>query len=565
MENEAKKIAKAQIRESQIYADYYEGTIEKKDFEKQEKDIKNILKNKNGFEEIYKDYMYVSENKSNRYFMYTNAWSGLFNQMEFDYFLFLVVFLLANNVYAYEHKYDMENMLSTTKNGHKSLVFYKMMLMMGIIGIVCFLSFLSNYLFFDIKYGLVNGEFPMQSIEYFGESSKNLTLKEVYIAICSIKGIGYILYGIVIMFLSTVVKKYVVTALLSSSLILFPYIGMTESHRYYIQPLGFMLGKGFFRGTQVKNIGLTEMKIVTFTEIPSQNMILLFAVSLSIAIFMIGYINKKNRNVWCIKRGKKGILFLLVFLLAGCGDIDIDESEIAYNTKMRSEGTTEKNMYYYDLREQALCFEDKRTGESEKLIREPLYEHISVENAIFCNNGSIYYAERKMEFIPGRNKDNAFKVGYLPSTFSIHKIDEVTFQKEIVFEVNIGENRRLPLGNSRNKWKFLRLIDAFFLDDENIYIVRSEGIYIINQKTKSQQLLSSIPTNYNVAFDGENIYYVGEKLVLHTYNIDRKKHMPIQEVITSDFRLYKNHIEYKNMLDKENVYKYDIKTGEIAK
>lgn len=574
LENEADKIARANFDLTQLYNQYYSGEVSKMEFEKQENILNDIVENQNGFEEIFKDYLYVSENAENRYFLYSNGWNGLLSNENLEIILFIIILLLVTNVFCYEYKNEMDVIALTSKKGSISYTFIKVLLTLLIVFIICVFSFAIKYFFYEMKYGLPNGNYPIQSIYLFRESTKNITLIKTFLYMHIMKLFGYLFFSVVILFISINVKKYLTTVFLSTGLILIPYIGLRELYIYYFQPLGLILGVGYFKGIEYERNVYDDEKTVIFNEFSQQSIILIIAISTLVILFMFYILYIKNENKWNlknslifkrIKKTKVTLFALALIVLSGCKASNFEENNIIYNFNERLKYENDK--YYIDFKdnESEFVFLNKKTNNKEKLIRNPLDKYVDYETCLFGNEDYVYYAKRDLEYTPVLKEKTLLRGSSSMYNFSIIEINTNTFDEKVIFEKNIGKHRGGILKRDDRKWNFLRSIGGFFLDSNNIYIIDSDGVRIINRKTSSTKLIVDIPMNHNIAFNGRYIYYIGDRFILSRYDIINETHTQVDDVITEDFTLYKDRIEFFNKLDNDNLYYYDINTGELRK
>ena len=140
----------------------------------------------------------------------------------------------------------MDTLILTAREGRKSAL-YKLLIM---IAVVLFLSLsisLIEYGFYRFKYGLPGGDYPIQSIRYFADSSKDISLFGAYVCIGLLRLFGGVFFAIFLMFVSVLARRYAITLLTGAVSVIIPYIGLSKTSIYRL-PLPFLLGTDFLQG-----------------------------------------------------------------------------------------------------------------------------------------------------------------------------------------------------------------------------------------------------------------------------------------------------------------------------
>src|SRR5690606_20563000 len=328
-------------------------------------------------------------------------------------------------------------------------------------------------------------------LSYFGTSSKNSTLFTTFIWLSAIKIFGNLSFAIIIMLVSVWTKRYALTLFSSTAVILLPYYGFSlKSTNYFLPgPLGFMVPTGFFKGSEYEYNLVTDQMDVTFEEISMMTMLILFAITLCINIGALIVIIIKHTNVWSVRKRRHRlksssmmlVFFMVVSSLAGCTSNQNIKNYDVYNYSSRQSFENEQYRFYVDdtnLEDIRLVFEDKQTGEIKNLIRNPMQSLTKVETFIYGNGPYIYYMKHDSE------KFRGFAYRFLErGKISIIEVDTTTFEERIIFEKNINSYDDSFLGlNSIDSVdsSFYFGIDAFFLDEKNIYFIAQDEIMQVN-------------------------------------------------------------------------------------
>lgn len=556
LETEASAIADAKNRRQQMMERYYSGEISEADYTLQSAEIEKVLEHQNGFDVVYQQYLYISENPANRCFVQTNGWAGLLSGGTLDFLLLIAILIITTPAFCSEYHCQMDALILTAKEGRKSAT-YKLIIVLGIVILLCLSVSLIKFAFFTVSYGLPNGAYPLQSIDYFGNSTKQISLLGGYLAITALRCFGGLYLSIVLLLCSVLVKKYALTMMLGAVSVLIPYIGLSTSIVYRLPlPLPFLLAADFFAGSVTINDERTGEQTAIFQEVSETALAVLIAVSAVICLIAIFFILRCNTNHWQAKRRTRrpllcaaiGIAF--VFTLSGCtSGIDAD---VVYNS-----ASSEKCAGYeamVDPSTQNLFLKNAETGEVIELPRSPMFRMFSDNESIkscFCRGSSVYYTLSKTE-------QHVDRVGSYNSSFtkiSVVELNLETFVEHTIFEKVVDSERSL-LGiayQAGDKWAFLQHHHSFFLNSTNIFFVGNNSITQVNRLTGRIENLK-IPTDGNVAFDGRNIFFINTQSELEKFDTLDGSSTAYEGIIAYDFSLSENAIYYINRMDSNHVY-----------
>ncbi len=300
IESEKLKIDRAASEKDNINNNYINGKISEEDYILKIQNIDSSLKKSDAFKILYDQYLFVKQNPTERYFLYINGWNNFLSNENLDIILVILLLIVITPIFTKEYEKDMIPLIITSKKG-KILVPVSKLIAAGVITVFAALSFLIlEYLFFKIKYGLPFGSYPIQSIPFFKTSQYDLSLEKAYLLICVIKITGFLVFTCAISFVSVALKKTVISLFLCISSVLIPYfIFFNDSAKYELPlPLGFMIGNGYLRGTNVKDI---SKNVIGFSEVSRQSFMLeivyLFILSTLFVITLILAFSKLSRKV----------------------------------------------------------------------------------------------------------------------------------------------------------------------------------------------------------------------------------------------------------------------------
>ena len=393
LEQEAAAIAEANSTRRNFLEQYYNGSITKEKYQQENAKLDAVTEN--GFEVIYQQYLYICENRNNRYFLQTNGWNGLFSNQTLDFPLVLAVLLLVTSVFCSEYSCQMDALLLTSREGEKSTR-CKLLIVIVSTFLLCALTALIRYTFFGIKYGLPCGNYPMQSSSLFGSSTKELSLLGAYLTITVLRCFGYVFFAVLLLFISALVKKYALTVLLGTGITVIPYIGLPETVLYRLPiPLPFMLAIDYLIGSVMTADTLTGEEIAAFQEVSVSELLGILVLSLLIGAAAFLGLVRKNRNCWRSswrKRYRAAVLSLLVaFLLTGCSGKD---------TPFQQDDMNNHYEVTVDPVEQTYSLKNSSSSEVVDLARSPLLGAFSDNSQImsyYLDPPHLYYAVSETE------------------------------------------------------------------------------------------------------------------------------------------------------------------------
>lgn len=530
LEQEAAVITNANHNRQELAEQYYSGSITKEEYERESKKLNAVTANENGFEVIYQQYLYICENSANRYFLQTNGWSGLFSSQTLDFSLFLVVLFLVTAAFCSEYSCQMDTLILTSKEGLKSTRCKLIIVIVSTLSL-CVLTALIRYTFFAMKYGLPCGNYPMQSIVIFGTGTKELSLLDAYLTITALRCFGYVFFAVLLLFLSTLVKKYVLSMLLGTGITLIPYIGLPETVLYRLPiPLPFMLATDYLTGSVMSTDTLTGKEIVAFQEVSASELLSVLTISFLIGATAFICLVIKNRNHWQrihSKRYPAAILsFPVVLLLTGCSD---------EGSAFRRDNAGSSYEVIFDPVEQTYSLKNSISGITIDLARSPLLGAFSEETRImsyYLKSSNLYYTVSETEGYVnrvGNHNSNITKV-------SVIETDLETLQEKIIFEKITTRGRSL-LGieyESGNQWEFLNYHQSLFVNDRSIFFADDKTIMEVSRITGQVHPLDIDPSG-NIAFDGHYFYYTDNCSVLTKYDTQTGETVSTEKVIADIF------------------------------
>ncbi|REK77627.1 ABC transporter permease [Paenibacillus paeoniae] len=560
--NESAKISETKVKLKEASDDFYDGNINESEYILISTPLEEILQYEKGYKIIYDQFIYIREEPEQRYFLYTNGWDGLISNDNLDFLYILLLLVLVTPVFCFEFESKMNSLNLTVKKGGRNQALYKIGLICITVVMLCLLHAGLKFGFYWLKYGLENGNYPLQSLSYFATSTKSSTLLETFLWLTACKLFGSLCLAILIMFVSVLFKKYAFTLFTCTALILLPYYGFRlESSKYFLPgPLGFMVSSGYFRGNEYVRNMVNGQMIFVFKEVSTMLWLYLFVITLCLCIGMSLAILIRSTNKWCEIRPRFRLrplhlmLVICVFFLSACTpNTRAGESNI-YNYSFRQSYENEYYHFYVEEsegNETRIVFEVKQTGDKQHFVRNPMTSLTRVEKTVFGNGSYVYYMKYNSDKSEIREQMNRL---------SIIEVNTDTFDEKIVFEKNLNTVKTsINLFKSNNKeMAFFHSVSGFFLDEENIYLVGHDEIRRVHQSTGKMSVIIRFSVLRHLAFDGQTIYYIDEKSQVVKYDTRTDIEEVIPDLVTQYFILTNNEIIFLNRKDKQKIYAMNV-------
>ncbi len=573
LSKEAERIAEANSRLQNLYDDYSNGKLTKKELTNQVTGVEETIRYQKGFELVFEQYNGIQESMENRWFLYTNGWDGLLSHDSLDLLFVLLLLLLITPVFCQEYESGMNELIITEPRGAKRNAFHKIVLVVLAVCAICLLSSGMRFLFYNLKYGLTHGDYPMQSLSYFATSTRRATLIGAFLEISFGKLFGSLSLAVLILFVSACVRKYALTLFVSTAAVLLPYFGLSLSSAKYSLPgpLGFMISTGFFKGNEYQYDAVTQEKTMVFQEIGGSTRELLIGVTLCLMIIMSVIVLKKHTNVWCVRKPRQMKKVICLFLLlcvsasvfSGCVVSSAAQEHPLFNLEQSNAYENSNYQFYVEnpnSDKATWMMTNKSTGKTGKLIRNPMQALSQVPVTIYGCGDFVYYIQADSD---------ASGFFSITDRFSVVEVDTRNFSEKIVFERNLNKNRDtfLSIGQPKEQdIKFFSLVNAFFLNDQNLYFISNRQVSKVNRTTGKRNIIIEAPSLKSLSFDGINIYYINAESKLMKYDVRTGQESGLCGVVTVSFLLTaKQEVIFINRLDQNKLYALSLKDGSQRK
>lgn len=568
---EAGQIAQANSELQRLYSDYYDGKLTEREFSAKVAADEKAVRYQKGFELLYQQYNGIRENTENRWFLSTNGWDGLLAHDSLDLPFVLLLLLLITPVLCQEYENKMDDLIKTGPRGGRHDTRCKLVLAMLVVCALCLMNSSLQAAFYEWKYGLPHGDYPLQSLPYFATSTRRATLAGAFFEISAGKLLGSLSFAMLILFVSACVKKYALTLFTSTAVLLLPQYGFTRSSTKYFLPgpLGLMVSTGFFRGNEYQYDAMTQEKTLLFREIGGRARWIILGVNLCLLVLMVAVILKKHTNVWCQRsfcNAKKATCLLALFaalsVCSGCSAPNNAPKQVLFNLEQRNSYENDHYRFFVEnpnTEEATWMMENKATGQEQRAIRDPMQDNTKVAQTMTGQGPFIYYMQIE-----------STQTGFLSVSehLSIIEVDTRDFSQRVVLERSLDANRDAFLGigqPSEQQVEPFRSVEAFFLGDQYFYLVNDGAVTRVNRVSGKAKTIIEVPVLNSLSYNGTCIYYINEKSQLMQYDVRTGKKGECYGIITQSFLLTEKEIVFINRLKQNQLYAASLSDGTLRK
>ena len=228
------------LQEQQDYFDSLYKELENIQFDKtlsaEEKEMKitainSILDTKGAaFSEVIQQASYIKEmgTKLNitpqfiNYTIYKKLVENPGRELMYFTILMAVIIFVSSNIFAYEHKKHMVNLIRCTRKGKMRLVFTKISVVLFTSVISYILIYLPYYINFIRTFGTTSLNSPIVFIQDFSSVNSTITINEMIFVISVVHIALLVMVVMVVTMLSQILKNNILSMILSSVAVIFP-------------------------------------------------------------------------------------------------------------------------------------------------------------------------------------------------------------------------------------------------------------------------------------------------------------------------------------------------------
>ena len=295
--------------------DYSDGLITTEIFERDLPVLEKLSNNKELFLYFYSQYLTASSEPDTRFILFSEGWDRFFSTSRLDWFSSLVVIVFAALIFGKEYEADMRRLQISTSKGDADLVLSKFVVLLSVIIVISLLSFLSELIFFNVRYGLPNWNFPYQSIATFQNSSLPLSLFQATLLTFFLRLFGFCILGIITISIS-ISSQSVISALIGGlTLIALPFVlPVSSASKVFLpSPYSLVIATPFLYASYDP---LLEKNTFAFvTQVTDQHLLGILLIWFIIAIILLLYIRRKFGYIrYKPDTNKPSLLFCLLLI-----------------------------------------------------------------------------------------------------------------------------------------------------------------------------------------------------------------------------------------------------------
>ena len=215
------KCGKAESDFDELFYKYQLGEINRSEYQNKANELSAITNLKTVIETIQMQFDYAKENPSNRYIMYTNGWDMVTSRNSDIVFLMLVL-LVVTLCFRGDTDGGMKSFVLTCNGGKIKLPITKLMVSEIIVCISYILHTTAYYLYIEKKYGLLNGNYPVQSLQMYSDYVSDCSLTSTNIQITLIRLFALVACTAFVFLCFTVINSSIGAICISASFLILP-------------------------------------------------------------------------------------------------------------------------------------------------------------------------------------------------------------------------------------------------------------------------------------------------------------------------------------------------------
>lgn len=267
---EEERISLAEKESLQSFQKLYYGEYTIEQYDEDLAMYHNLYEEKMAFQQIQNQYDYARQDADRRYVLNENGWYVALQENSLNFLLIFCVILLSVRVFTPEYETQMYGIIASTRNGKRHTVTSKLMvcllsaIIFGVLtSIICLLSAL-------FKFGLEDGNYPLQSISYFSDCPYDLTILQSYLLIWVSKIFALCIVSMITVLCAVSLKRSVSAFFVSAIIVVLPYFLFDVNFILHCIPyLGLSVSGLYFRGIEktVSETELPQLQSISLSEI----------------------------------------------------------------------------------------------------------------------------------------------------------------------------------------------------------------------------------------------------------------------------------------------------------
>ncbi len=519
-----------------VKQNYFTGTISEEEYRTQFNALLPDDQKYTGFMKLYSQYIFVRE-ADHRSFLYTGGWELLLTDWAPDYLFLVVLVILLSPVFCEEYACGMHGILLTQRKSARYMVLTKLAASALMTGVLTALLQAFEVIYMAVRFGLPNGEFAIQSLATFANTTRNLTLWQAFWLQFALKELGYLYAAVVILLLSVVLKKFALTLMASIAVLPLPFLTANDPQAFLKipGPWALTIGSIYLSSDQALSGLLLTMVIIIST--------------------MLLIIARQNTN-WQLKGTKKLVAATLacVFLLSGCSS---EKPPVYYNSSDSLRYETERYLIESDHIQTTIT--DKITGAVFPFPLDALEGNTVDCDASFFGVGDTVYYKKNIRIFKTPSGESEY--GEVHDVYV--KLDLNTMEETVLYQWN--PSSYWFFGQLvRQSWE-PDLISPLFVHEDRLYFTQNSTLGYMDMTTGAYTILYEAMPSLDISYDGECIYYLDDYSRLTIENLSTGDIQAVDEVVAYRFLLTPEGMFFLNRRDNNTLYRWDDQTGAVEK
>ena len=559
VESEMDRLEQVHRKMEQLKQDYYSGSILEEEYRNSFQVLHQDDKRYPGFMKVYNQYIFVRE-QENRSFLYTGGWETLLTNQRPDYLYLILLIIVLSPIFCEEYASGMNKILITQKYSSKYHVAVKLGVALTLTAILTAILQCMELIYCAAVFGLPHGNFTIQSLHSFATASKMLTLWQAFALQFVLKEIGYCYAAILLLFLSVLVKKYALTLMAGTGILILPFLTVENSDAFLRipAPWALMLGNIYLSGSKTYLDNQTGEMVTMVNEVSITEIGLLVGVVLLIALCMILVIRRKNSNYQMPRHSWRritGIICIVTLFLSGCGK---QAESVIYNSS--SAAWCESEKYVLINTQQGAVLIDKQANTCY-----PFPIDACSEETVFLSS-NFFYAEGKAYYVRDERYHPSGGFDYLVTdSYDLMHMDLNSLVETVRYQWNTEQTSFFGLLEKENTETQPTKINTFFIHNNNLCYLEGNTLYKMNLLTGENELYLDTLNSQDIAYDGKHLYYLDIYNRLVIRDLENETEQAIDKVVADRFLLAPSGIYFLNRRDNNTPYFWNIPSSDIIK
>ena len=543
---EENAFAVIEAENEKIIDGFVNGNIDELSFTEHIRKYNSAQEEKEAFSVVQGQYQASLQNDK-AYFAYYNGWASVLSHGTHDWLLILLVLLLTVPIITSEYSVGMANLLNTTANGKSKVYFSKYISLIIITVTITLLFSIAEIIYAVNKYGLSNGNYPIQTIPQFVSSQYDVTVFQGTLFIMLNRLLGMLFFSMIVFFTACKVKKPIPALFAGVSSIMVPSLMLGNSKLMYLLPLPIgMLNSGNFLRSKFETAYMSGEYITIDQNDYLKTLFICALIFIVLSVFSIFKIRLPKLKC-------SAILCCVSLLLTGCGGKSYGTDNSLYN-KHGSYEIVDNSDFIFQYKDNNYIMINKQTEEQVNIIRSPFTNDATtvLYSSMFADDKYFYRCEQIHSL--SLNKNTILKERIVRTRLT-------DLSEDIIFTNDILDDRSskyLGLGEYLSEESSAEYsIHSFIVSNERLFLEMDDGIYCYDIERKKIKKITEFPIFAGEwSYTDNRLYYIDELYRLHMLDLLRSNDVIISDKKVSGLYVLSNSIYIRSLTDGGALLKY---------